>query len=112
MRKFPQASTDAPPPRRGSRWHAVLTIALGLLLAPLVHEATALGVAPWKAMLGAVPSVETPVLDAIGSGMRSAARELRAWTAPVVHSAPWNPSLVFPLAVAWTALAILMLRRG
>ena len=111
MRKFSPNLFDVTPPRRRSRTPAVISILLGLLLSPLVVEATQLGVAHWQGMIGNVPYVQTPMLNTLGSGLQSAGDEIRSTFSPVLRKLPWNPSYVVVFGLGWASLAALMLRR-
>lgn len=111
MRKFSPNLFDTPPPRRRSRTSAAITILLGLMLGPLVFEASLLCTAHWKGMTGTVPFVETPMLNTLGSGLQSAGDEIRSTFSPVLRKLPWNPSYVVVFGLGWASLAALMLRR-
>ena len=111
MQKFSPNVIDDAPPRRRSRTPAAVAILLGLLLSPLVFEATRLCTAHWKGMLGNVPFVETPILNTLGSGLQSASDEIRSSLSPVLRNLPWNPSHVIVFGLGWASLAALMLRR-
>lgn len=111
MRKFAPNLFEAAPPRRRSQTPAVITILLGLLLSPLVLEATQLGAAQWRGMTGPVMIVETPVINTLASGLQSAGDELRSTLSPVLRKLPWNPSYVVVFGLGWASFAALMLRR-
>ncbi len=111
MRKFSPNILDDTPPRRRSRTPAVITILLGLLLCPLVFEATHICMAQWKGMIGPVPFVETPMITTLGSGLQSAGDDIRSTLSPVLRNLPWNPSYVVVFGLGWASLAALMLRR-
>ena len=62
-------------------------------------------------MIGAEPLVETPVLNTLGAGLRSAGDDIRSTLSPVLHHLPWNPSYVVVFGLGWASIAALMLRR-
>jgi hypothetical protein len=111
MRKFSPTLFEVAPPRRRSRIRVAITILLALLLSPLVFEATLLCTARWKGMIGVEPHVKTPVLNALGAGLRSAGEDIRLTLAPVLYQLPWNPSYVVVFGLGWAAIATLFLRR-
>jgi hypothetical protein len=111
MQKFSTNVFDDAPPRRRSQTPAVITIALGLLLSPLVFEATQLCAANWKGMNGNVPFVSTPVLNVVGSGLQSAGDEFRSTLSPVLHRLPWDSSYVVVFGLGWASIAAFLLRR-
>ena len=111
MRKFSPNLFDVTPPRRRSSTPALITILLGLLLGPLVFEASQLCTAQWKGMIGAAPTVATPMLNTLGSGLQSAGDDIRSSLSPVLRNLPWNPSYVVVFGLGWASLAALMLRR-
>ena len=111
MRKFSPNFLDDTPPRRRSRTPAAITILLGLLLSPLVFEATQICTSHWKGMIGPVPFVEAPMLNSLASGLQSAGDEFRITLSPVLRNLPWNPSYVVVFGLGWASLAALMLRR-
>jgi hypothetical protein len=111
MRKFSPTLFELAPPRRRSRSRVAIMILLGLLLSPLVFEATLLCTARWKGMIGVEPHVKTPVLNALGDGLRSAGEDIRLTLAPVLHQLPWNPSYVVVFGLVWASIGVLMLRR-
>ena len=111
MRKFSPNLFDDAPLRRRSRSPAVITILLGLLLCPLVFEATQLCTASWTGMTGNAPFVETPMLSTLGAGLQSAGDEIRTSLSPVLRKLPWNPSYVVVFGLGWASFAALMLRR-
>ncbi len=111
MRKFSPNLFDDAPLRRRSRSPAVITILLGLLLCPLVFEATQLCTASWRGMTGNAPFVATPVLNTLGSGLQSAGDEIRSTLSPVLVRLPWDSSYVVVFGLGWASIAALMLRR-
>ncbi len=111
MQKFSPNPIDVTPPRRRSQNRTAIAILLGLLLAPLVFEASQLCAAHWKGMIGNVPFVQTPMLNTLGSGLQSAGDDLRSTLSPVLRNLPWNPSYVVGFGLGWASLAALMLRR-
>ncbi len=111
MRKFSPNLFDDAPPQRRSQTPAVIVILLGLLLSPLVFEASQLCTAQWKGMTGTEPFVETPILNTLGSGLRSAGDEIRSTLSPVLRRLPWDSSYVVVFGLGWASIAALMLRR-
>jgi hypothetical protein len=102
---------DTPKPRR-TRIGAILTILVGLLLAPLVHEGTKICVAQWKSMYGAVESPKTPVLDFLADTFKQGKQDLYETVTPTFRTLPWRPAVVIPFAIFWTGVAAMMLRRA
>jgi len=111
MRKFSPNLSDDTPPRRRTRTRAAIAILLGLLLSPLVFEASQLCTAHWQGMTGTAPIVATPMLDTLGSALRTAGDDIRSTLSPVLRKLPWNPSYVVVFGLGWASLAALMLRR-
>ncbi len=111
MRKFSPNLFDDAPPRPRSRTPVAITILLGLLLSPLVIEATLLCTANWKGMIGNVPLVQTPMLSAVGSGLQAAGDEIGSTLSPLLRNAPWHPRYVVVFGLGWASIAALMLRR-
>ena len=111
MRKFSPNLFDDAPPRPRRRTPVAIVILLGLLLCPLVIEATLLCTAHWKGMLGTEPYVATPVINTVSTGLRSASDDIRATLSPVLHRLPWDPSYVVVFGLGWASIAALMLRR-
>ena len=102
---------EVAPPRRRSRTPAAIVILMGLLLSPLVVEATQLGTAQWKGMVGNVPHVEAPMLNSLAYGLRAAGDEIRVTLSPILRHHSWNPRYVVLFGLGWASIAILMLRR-
>ena len=111
MRKFSPNVFDEAPPRRRSQTPAAITILMGLLLSPLVLEATLLCTAHWQGMIGNEPFVATPMINTLGSGLQSVGDEFRSTLSPVLRKLPWNPSYVVVFGLGWASIAALMLRR-
>jgi hypothetical protein len=86
-------------------------VLLGLLLSPIIYEATLLCAAQLRGMIGAQPLVETPVLDTVGAGLRAAGDDIGLTLAPVLHRLPWNPTYVVVFGLLWASVAALILRR-
>ena len=101
---------DDPPPPRRSRLRTVLTILLGLALAPLVHEGALLCVANWRAMNGETTYVQTPVLDAIGVTLNQSSDSVQTTVGGFFHNLPWRPEYVIGVALAWAAGGAYLLR--
>jgi hypothetical protein len=89
---------------------AVLAVALGLALSPLVFEASSLCTAQWRSMAGPVVIVQTPVLDTLGWIFTSTGSSVSHSIAGMLHSVPWRPSVVIPLTFVWAGFASLLLR--
>jgi hypothetical protein len=90
---------------------AVLAMALGLALSPLVFEGSSLCAAQWRSMAGPVVSVQTPVLDTFGWIFTSIGSSVSQSISSMFHSVPWRPSVVIPLTFVWAGCASLLLRR-
>ena len=111
MRKFSSTVIEDAPPRRRTRTPVAIAILLGLLLCPIVVEATLLCAAHWRGMIGPEPFVSTPVLNTLGNWLQAAGEDIRSTLAPVLHQLPWNPSYVVVFGLGWATMAALMLRR-
>lgn len=92
---------DDPPSPRRSRVRPVLTVLLGLALAPLVHEGALLAIANWRAMNGDVIYVRTPVIDALGTAVSQTSESVQTTVGGFFHELPWRPEYVIGVAVAW-----------
>lgn len=91
---------DPPPPRRSRLW-PVLTILLGLALAPLVHEGALLCVANWRSLNGDATHVRTPVLDALGAALIQLSESTRATVGGFFKNLSWRPEYVIGVAALW-----------
>lgn len=113
MRKLsgPAPVPDRPAPRRRSPGGAPAAFALGLALAPALYEAGAVCLARWRGLFSQVRRVDTPVLDALGALLDTAARTARFHVHVVFLNLPWEPTLVVALGVGWALLLALLLRR-
>jgi hypothetical protein len=110
MGKSQTITLDHPGPPRLGRRRIVMTIFLGLALAPLVYEASLLCAARWRTMLGEHVQVSTPILDGLANGID----EARTWTrrqADVwIRDPPWRPSVTIAVALGWAVGAAYLLR--
>ncbi|HEV3164623.1 MAG TPA: hypothetical protein VGZ22_11395 [Isosphaeraceae bacterium] len=88
------------------RW-AVIAIALGLPLGPLVYEGSAILNAQWSTLLGHATVARTPVLDTLGYWARSTSSS----TARAFQRVRLQPTMTIPLAIAWGVCCGLLLRR-
>lgn len=96
-------------PRR--KLPAVVTIVLGLLISPLVYEGSLICAAQWKSMYGMAESPKTPVLDFIADTASQMRRETGEVLTPIFRTVPWKPAVVVPIAILWTGVSVLLLRR-
>lgn len=89
------------------------TVLVVLLLAafPLAYEGSLLCVAQWKALFGRAEDVRTPVLDFIGELVTSARQGFGRLQVAPNASIGWKTEVVIPLAIVWTGLGVLILRR-
>ncbi len=99
-------------PRRRWRYSNLLPVALGLLLTPILYEASLLCVAEWRAMSGPIAPIHTPVFDAIRSAFLWARQDVGSFLSPAFHALPWRPAVVIPFAVFWTGVAAWLLRKA
>jgi hypothetical protein len=111
MRKLKRNYGGDLPPTHWPTVRTVVALALGILGAPLVYEASALCAAQWNAMYGTVQPVKTPVLDTIGALWTKTLYELKEPVARTFANLPWKPSLIIPLAGLWAFCCVLLLRR-
>jgi hypothetical protein len=110
MRKLPRHQLEEEPLRR-KRKHWIRVIVLGLFLAPIVFEGSALCAAQWQSMFGPVTIAETPILDQLGPYIGSASSSIRNSTLAVFRNLPWRASFVIPVVFAWAFCGCLLLRR-
>lgn len=99
----------AGPPRVGHR-RLILTIALGLALAPLVYEGSLVCASRWRAMAGENVQVATPILDAIGFQVDEARNWMRRQADVWIRDPPWRPSTTIAVALGWAVGAAFLLR--
>src|SRR5262245_6349273 len=111
MRKLPHTNVDLQAPPTLSARRGVLTVLLGLALAPLVYEGALLCASRWQAMYGAAGEVDTPVIDAIDLVLDEFSASARTTANAAFRNLPWKPALVIPLACAWAAFGAMLLRR-
>jgi hypothetical protein len=110
MRKNHEPLPDDGPSKRRFKYSAVMTIMLGIALAPLAYESGLVCYARWKGMTGAMPQVETPVFDAIGRTVTWATHDLQQTAKSTVHSFAWKPTYMIPFIMFWTVIALFLLR--
>lgn len=101
---------ESAPPRR-SRAGTVVKLLLIAALTPIIYEGTMVCVAQWRSMYGPVVVARTPVLDFFYESFRELRGTSGQWVPRQMRGLPWKPAVVIPLIIAWTGLAVLMLRR-
>ncbi|MEO6810564.1 MAG: hypothetical protein ABI353_15725 [Isosphaeraceae bacterium] len=101
MPKLHSTMPDDPPSRRRSWVRTVLTILLGLALAPLVREGALLCNANWRGMKGEATSVQTPVLDALGATWSQTSKSIQATVGGFFINRPWRPEYVIGVSLVW-----------
>ena len=91
-------------PRRSSP-RALLAIALGLGLAPLLFEGSTVVAGRWRAILGQVPpEAATPVSDAVGEALKDGSRRISAAAEDLLKRGGRHPDWAMGVAVAWAVL--------
>lgn len=110
MAKLQTITLDHPGPPRLGRRRTVLTIILGLALAPVVYEASMVCASRWRAMVGDHVTVATPILDTLGAwaddSMNWSRRQVGVW----LRDPPWRPSITIAVALGWAVGAAFLLR--
>jgi hypothetical protein len=111
MGKFhPVVLDDPPPPRRHVR-RTVFTVLLAMMIAPLIVEGSLLCAARWRSMRGTeVIYVETPVMNALGTGYADLSSAIRRRTSRWFRDPAWRPGRTIGVAVAWALGASILLR--
>jgi hypothetical protein len=111
MHKFPiPIATDPPPRPKYRRLRSLAIVVLGISLAPLIVEACTICHAQWCQVLGRNARADTPVLDAVQSGIESGHRSVEGAFSPYFQRLPWNPKLVFGVGVILMIIAMFMLK--
>jgi hypothetical protein len=111
MRKLLAQPLDDWPRRRRSWTSIALAVLIVPLISPVLYESTVVCVSRWKALCGVPMTVETPVLDAIVSEWETVRLELHWVSRRYFHDMSWKPSYVIPIALSWTGVLALALRK-
>lgn len=93
------------------RQRAALAVVLGLALAPIVFESSALCASRWVAMYGQLSTPHTPVLDLLGKGLAELSSAFSLTFRRTFFNLPWKAQMVIPLTIAWAFLGSLFMLR-
>jgi hypothetical protein len=112
MHKFPiPIAHDIRPSRpRPSLLRTSAIILLGISLAPLVAEGTAICFAQWSRVMGTNAEATTPVIDTLHDGIDTGHRSLSNTVGSYFQRLPWSPKVVLGVGVVLMSLAMLMLK--
>lgn len=111
MRKNQLNMLEESKPKPPKRYGRTLLVVLLIAAFPLIYEGSLLCVAQWKSMFGRVEVVHTPVLDFIREQFTSAREKMSDFEVRSSPAIQWKPEVVVPLAILWTGVAVLILRR-
>jgi len=111
VRKLARQMLDDRPFDKTQRRRNVLAFVLGLSIAPVLYESTALCTARWRSMFGPMTTVNAPLLDTFGVGLNILNRTFQKTASGSFSSLPWKPSLIIPLAFALAIVGSLLMRR-
>jgi hypothetical protein len=114
MRKLADYTSESDARKRwlSPRQRALLVIALGLILTPVVYEYSTLCASRWIAMYGQVSTPHTPVLDALGDYVSEVHSSLALMFRRTFFNLPWKASLIIPLTMLWGFIASLFMSRN
>jgi hypothetical protein len=112
MYKFPIpiAHDIRPVPSRWRLLRSSAIVLLGISLAPLISEGSAICYAQWCQVLGRNAEAKTPLLDSLHEGLESGHRSFWAAISPYFQRLPWSPKLVLFVGVILMILGMLMLK--
>jgi hypothetical protein len=96
---------------RRRRLRGLLAVLVGLLVAPICYETTALSVARWRSLGGRTTTVSTPVLDGIQSTYREFRRTGNRVVESKFHDLPWKPQWVLACGAVWVVIGWLYFRK-
>jgi hypothetical protein len=88
----------------------LLLLGTATVLAPVLMDTVALCYGQWRSILGTPTDVRTPTLDAIGDRIEEVRADLWYHVSGRFNRVPWNPRVVFPIAVLVMVIAMVMLR--
>ncbi len=106
-----QIDRDAAARPRRRPWTAFVLLA-GLAVAPMIYEGAVLCTASWRSMLGLSAHVETPLLDAMTSGVQDGCHWARTQLNAFFSHLPWEPWMVIVLGLAVAVFSSIPLRRA
>ena len=89
----------------------VLTVAVGLLLSPIIYESALICASRWKGMVGTSSELRTPVLDALTTQVVAAALTVATTGRAVLGKLPMGPAWVIGYAFGVAAVCSGFLRR-
>jgi hypothetical protein len=111
MHKFPiPIAHDPPAPKQTRLRRAAAMIVLGLGVAPLLGEGAAMCYTQWCQVVGKNASAQTPVFDSLNNGINAAHQSFWDALTPLFRRLPWNPRIVFAVAIIAMVLGMMMLR--
>lgn len=107
------ADFPSEPPFRRSGRRTAAAIVVGLALAPLCYEGTAVVVTRWQALMGRVPpEARTPVYDALAEALDDGSRWAGGVGQRMIRIAGENPRWTTGLAFFWAVLGGGLLMRS
>jgi hypothetical protein len=84
------------------------TVVLGLVLAPFIIEALALGVAQWADVIGVRFVPKTPLLSWTESKLADCRLEFSDWMSYQFQDATWEPGFALPIIAVLIVIAMRM----
>jgi hypothetical protein len=112
MHKFPIpiAHDIRPTKPQWSLLRASAIALLGISLAPLIAEGTAICFAQWSRIMGTNAEARTPVIDSLQDGFESGHRSFSNTITSYFQRLPWSPKIVLIVGVILMMLAMMMLK--
>jgi hypothetical protein len=98
--------------KRRLRWRGILAVLVGVMLAPILYETTALSVARWRSLTGPSTSVSTPVLNSMQSSYNDLSRAGNRAVRSKFHDLPWKPRVVLACGAVWCVIGWLYFRKS